>query len=69
MTTWTNTSKNSSSYSNTSKSSTSYTNQAINVVYSKILLESGFNILLESGSNLLLEATGVNDTWTNLVKS
>lgn len=59
MTTWTNTSKNTSTYSNIDKS----------VMSSAILLESGYKILLESGYAMLLESEGQATQWSNNSKN
>ena len=55
MTTWSNQSKNSTTFSNISKT----------LLYSELLLENGDARLLENDDFLILELAGSGDTWAN----
>lgn len=69
MTTWTDQSKNSSSYSDSSKSSSTWTDQHQSFVHF-LLVETGGFLLLEDGGRIILEPSNVSTvTWTDQTKN
>lgn len=67
MITWTNQSKNSSSFGNTAQSSpSSYLNQPQSLFQEFLLLETGDHLLLETGDRIILEqSVPSGGTYTN----
>ena len=69
MTTWSNQSKNSSSFSNASKNSSTFSNISKTLLNSFLLMETSDKLLMESGDGLILETAGTTVSWSNLTKN
>ena len=63
--TWTNQSKNASSFNNQSKNASIWDMEGTDL----LLLENGYRLLLETGFNIVLEQSGsISSTWINEAK-
>ena len=69
MTTWSNQSKNFSSFSNASKNSSTFSNISKTLLNSFLLMETSDKLLMESGDGLILETAGTTVSWSNLTKN
>ena len=63
--TWTNQSKNTSSFNNQSKNASIWDMEGTDL----LLLENGYRLLLETGFSIVLEQSGsISSTWINEAK-
>ena len=63
--TWTNQSKNASSFNNQSKNASIWDMEGTDL----LLLENGYRLLLETGFSIVLEQSGsISSTWINEAK-
>ncbi len=74
MTTWVNTTKNSSAYSNSSKSSSSYSNQSkssSSATYFQLLIDDTYKLLIDGTYFLNIgdSSDGGSTQWSNQTKN